>query len=155
LVPSGACPFNATAGADPLAVNPLQLTTSVNQLALTGITPTQIDQVLASPNSTQVFLTYAASTATGLLPLYVPSTTPGAAGTLSYVQLSSGAQDPLAAIFSPDLSTLFVSTTGDNLIHLLSTGTLTDGQTLNPLLRDANNNLIPAQFLAVKPRPTT
>jgi hypothetical protein len=157
LVPSGMCPFSA--GADPLAAPPVTLTTTVNQLALSNITPGQIDQVLASPASTQVFLTYTASAtgpaATGLLPLYVPSTTAGAPGTLTYVQLSSGAQAPVAGIFSPDDQTLFVSTTGDNLIHQLSTSTLTDGQTLNPVLHDANDNLVPAQFLVVKPRPTT
>ena len=155
IVPSGTCPYNATPGGDPLAVNPVQLTTSVNQLALSNITPTQINQVIAAANSAQVFLTYTAPAATGLLPLYVPSTTPGAPGTISYVQLASGAQAPIAGVFSPDIQSFFVSTTGDNIIHQLSTGTLTDTQTLNPLLRDANNNPVPAQFLVVKPRATT
>jgi hypothetical protein len=148
LVPTGTCPAVTSA-------NPVTLTTTVNQLALSGITPTQIDQVLASPNSSQIFLTYAASTATGLVPLYRPSSTAGAPGTLSYVQLASGAQAPVAGVFSPDISTLFVSTSGDNLIHQLSTGTLTDGQTLNPQLRDADGNVVPAQYLVVKPRPTS
>jgi hypothetical protein len=155
LVPEGMCPYNTTANADPLSGTPLQFATNLNQLSLTGISPTQIDQVIASPNSKQVFLTYASTSASGLLPLYVPSTTAGAAGALSYVQLATGAQAPIAGVISPDTNTLFVSTTGDNLIHQLSTGTLTEGQTLNPQLRDANNNLVPAQFLVVKPRPTT
>jgi hypothetical protein len=155
LVPSGTCPYNATVGADPLSVPPLQLATTFNQLALTNIAPTQIDQVLAAPNSAQVFFTYTAPAATGLLPLYVPSATAGAAGTLTYVQLASGAVDPIAGVFSPDIQSFFVSTTGDNLIHQLSTGALTDTDTLNPELRDTNNNLVPAKFLVVRPRPTT
>ncbi len=155
LVPSGVCPYNATAGGDPLAVNPLTFATTFNQLPLTGIAATQINQVLPSPNSAQVFLTYTAAASTGLLPFYVPSTTPGTPGTLRNVQLSGAAQDPFVGVFSPDIQSFFVGTTGDNLIHQLSTGTLTDTQTLNPLLRDANNNLVPAQFLVVKPRPTT
>jgi hypothetical protein len=155
VVPRGMCPHMSGVGVDPLSGPPLQFATSNNQLPLSGITATQIDQVLAAPNSEQVFITYSASAATGLLPLYVPSATPGAAGTLSNVQLASGAQAPIVGVFSPDIKTFFVSTTGDNLIHQLSTGTLVDGQTLNPLLRDANNNPAPAQFLVVKPRPTT
>ncbi len=151
LVPSGTCPAVNSA-------NPLQLSTNVNQLALANITPAQINQVIAAANSAQVFFTYTASAttpATGLLPLYVPSQTAGAVGALSYVQLAGGAQAPLAGVFSPDIASFFVSTSGDNLIHQLSTGTLTDTQTLNPLLRDANNAPVPAQFLVVKPRATT
>lgn len=148
LVPSGACPAVT-------AATPLQLTTSFNQLVLSGITPTQIDQVLASPDSSKIFFTYTASGATGLLPLYVPSASAGAAGTLTNVQLASGAEAPIAGVFSPDIATLFVSTSGDNLIHQLSTGALTEGTTLDPLLKDANNHAVPAQFLVVKPRATT
>ena len=148
LVPSGACPSVT-------AANPLTLTTTFNQIPLSGIAATQINQVLASPDSSKVFFTYASTSASGLLPLYVPSATAGAPGTLTNVQLGTGAQAPLAGVFSPDMASFFVSTTGDNLIHQLSTGTLTDILTLNPLLRDANNNIVPAQFLVAKPRPTT
>ena len=66
-VPIGTCP--AVTGP------PLALTTTFNQLPFTGITPTQIHQVLISPDSTQTFITYGADAATGLLPLYLPSTT--------------------------------------------------------------------------------
>lgn len=149
VAPLGACPGIAT--------NPGTLTfsTTLRQLALTGITPTQIDQVLSSPDSTKAFITYTASAATGLLPLYVPSATLGGTGTLQNLQLTSGAVDPIAGIFSPDSTSFFVSTTGDNLLHIVSTGTLTDTGTLNPQLIDTNGAPVPAQFLASKPRPTT
>ncbi len=153
LVPAGSCPY--IAGADPLAGPPLTLTTSFHQLPLTGITPTAINQVVASPDSSKVFVTYTAAAATGLLPLYAPSSAAGAPGTLTGVQLETGAVDPIAGVFSPDDTTFFVSTTGDNLIHQLLTGTLKEGTPLNPLLRNANNALVPAQFIAVKPRATT
>ena len=50
--------------------------------------------------------------ASGLLPAYKPSTSFGTAGTLSNVQLSTGAQAPISGAFSPDDSTFFVGTSG-------------------------------------------
>jgi hypothetical protein len=155
LVPSGSCPFNSTIGGDPLATTPVTLATTYQQLPLSGITPTQINQVLASANSTQIFFTYDANNATGIVPMYTPSPTAGAIGSLTNIQLNTGAQDPIAGIISPDTTNFFVSTTGDNLIHQVSTSTLKDLQTLNPQLNDPNNQPVPAQFLVAKPRPTT
>ncbi len=122
---------------------------------MTGITPTQINQVLASPDSSKAFITYTAANGSGVLPLYTPSTVAGAAGTLSSVQLAAGALAPLAGVFSQDSANFFVSTTGDNLVHEVSTTTLTDTLQLNPQLIDSTGKAVPAQFLAVKPRPTT
>ncbi len=149
VAPIGACPGVTT------PAGPLSIQTTLQQLALTGITPTQIDQVLASPDSSKAFITYTAAAASGLLPLYTPSATPGAAGTLSNVQLATGAVAPIAGVFSPDASTFFVSTTGDNLIHVVGTSALSDTQQLNPQLTGANGQPVPARLLVSKARPTT
>ena len=146
-VPIGTCP--AVTGP------PLALTTTFNQIPFVGVTPSQIHQVVTSPNSAQTFVTSGAAAASGLLPLYVPSTSAGAPGTLTNVQLGPGAADPVAGVFSPDGSTFFVSTTGDNLVHVLNTGTFADSHQINPQLQDPSGNAVPAQFLATRPRPTT
>jgi len=144
-VPVNACP----------AYGGPALTIPTNPVTATlPVAATEIDQVVSSPDSSLVFVTYNAAAATGLLPYYQPVNT-GALGALGTVQLSSGAQAPVAGVFSPDGSIFFVSTSGDNLVHLLNTGTLTDTQTLNPQLTDASGVAVPAQFMAVKSRPTT
>jgi trimeric autotransporter adhesin len=145
-VPVNACPaYNTT---------PLTLTTSFNTQAL-PVSATEIDQVVSSPYATLAFVTYQGSGATGVLPYYVPSTTNYAFGSLSTVQLSTGAQAPVSGIFSPDGSIFFTSTSGDNLIHLVDTTTLTDTTTIDPKLTNPSGAAVPAQFLAVKSRSTT
>jgi hypothetical protein len=150
--PTGACP--AYTGP------PLTLTTSVNTGGL-PVTPTEIDQVVSSPDSSVAFVTYTDAAGTGLLPYYNPSTTAGAFGTLGVVQLSTGALAPVAGVFSPDGTIFFTSTSGDNLVHMVNTTTLTDTQTLNPnltsdpLATGGKTVPVPAQFLAVKSRSTT
>ncbi len=146
-VPTGPCPA--------ITGNPLSFTTTLNATPLTGITPTEIDQVVADPDSTVAFVLYNSTSGTGLLPAYQPSAAAGAAGTLSNVQLSGTAQNPIAGIFSPDETIFFVSTSGDNLIHYVSPTTLLDTQTINPGLKDPSGNPVPVQMMAVKPRPTT
>lgn len=139
---------------------------SINTAAL-GVSPTEITQVVTSPDATMSFVTYEANSATGLLPAYKPSATFGAPGTLSNVQLSHGAQAPIAGAFSPDDSTFFVGTTGDNLLHLVDVPTLADTRTIDPKLPKceqvpANGTptcdptaTVPIQFIAVQPRSTT
>ena len=145
-VPIGACPdYNGP---------PLTLTTSVNTGTL-PVAPTEIDQVVSSPDSSVAFVTYNAGTASGVLPYYQPSAGAGAFGTLGSVQLSSGGQAPVAGVFSPDGTIFFTSTSGDNLVHMVSTSSLTDTQTLDPKLTNGSGVAVPAQFLAVKSRPTT
>jgi len=113
-----------------------------------GVSPSEIDQVVASPDSSTAFVTYTASSASGALPYYQPST-----GTLKTLQLSSGAVDPIAGIFSPDGSIFFVSTTGDNLVHQVTVSSFVDsGTTINPKLTDATGNAVAPQFFAVKSR---
>jgi hypothetical protein len=146
-VPTGECPA--------IAGTPLSFATTLNQTPLAGITPSEIDQVVADPDSSVAFVLYNSTAGSGLLPTYQPSTTQGAAGTLTNVQLSGTAQNPIAGIFSPDETIFFVSTSGDNLIHYVNPSTLTDTQTINPGLTDANGKPTPVQMMAVKPRPTT
>jgi hypothetical protein len=150
-VPTGPCP--AYSAPPPAVTTPLTLATGFNTAPL-PVAATEIDQVISSPYSTVAFVTYNATAATGALPYYLPLTT-GALGTLGTVQLSTGAHAPIAGIFSPDGSIFFTSTSGDNLVHLVNTTTLTDTQTINPLLTNGTGTAVPAQFLAVKSRSTT
>ena len=153
-VPIGACP--GAGGATP-PTQELTLTTTLNPAAFPGgITPSEIDQVVADPDSTVAFVTYNGTGGTlGQLPYYQPSATPGTNGTINNVHLSGTAQAPIAGIFSPDETIFFVSTTGDNLIHYISPTTFMDMQTINPGLTNVQGQPVPVQMMAVKPRPTT
>jgi len=128
---------------------------SINTTALTNITPSEITEVVGSPDATMSFVTYTATSASGLLPAYKPSTTFGVAGTLTNVQLSTGAQAPISGVFSPDDSTFFVGTSGDNLLHIVDVPTLTDKQTIDPKLVNPSGTPVPVQFIAMQPRSTT
>ncbi len=158
-VPVGACP--AYSGPNNTSSPPLTLNTSFSSGTL-PVTPTELHQVVSSPYSNLAFVTYSATAGTGLLPYYIPTaatstTTTSVFGTLGTVQLTSGAQAPLAGVFSPDGSIFFVSTSGDNLVHLIDTtgATPTDTQTISPALTNGSPTPVPAQFLAVKSRSTT
>ncbi len=144
-VPIGACPAYTAA--------PLTVPTTPNSQAL-PVTASEIDQVVSSPDSSVAFVTYQGAAATGAVPYYTPSST-GTFPALGTVQLSSGALAPIAGIFSPDGSIFFTSTSGDNLVHMVGTSTLTDTQTLDPKLTNGTGTPVPAQFLAVKSRSTT
>jgi hypothetical protein len=182
-IPTGMCPVNG----------PLTFTSSSNQTALNVPTGTSINQVLASPNSQLAFVTFfptttPPATSSGLPAYQVPCTTaqqasptgcpagqvPPGGQSLSYVPLktSSGSPAPavpLAGVFSPDTNTFYVSTSGDDLVHFISTTSpLTDTQQINPGLTcgttttaDSNSFLncnigqvVPALFLASRPRPS-
>lgn len=148
-VPTGACPAIDSG-------TPLQFPTTFFQSPLTDIAPTEITGIVPDTDSSVAFVTYNMSSgATGLLPAYKPSSAADAAGTLSNVQLSTGAQAPIVGAFSPDNSTFFVGTSGDNLLHLVDVPTLTDKQKIDPKLTDPNGNPVPVQFIAVQPRTTT
>lgn len=151
-IPTGMCPSTDPGNPDGNTASiGIKLATSFNQLPL-GITASEIDQVVASPNSNIAFVTYNAAAGTGILPAYAPSATSGSVGTLTPIQLSGKAQSPVAGIFSPNETIFFVSTTGDNLVHYINTTSLTDTQTINPGLVDASGNPVPVQMMAVKPR---
>jgi trimeric autotransporter adhesin len=156
-VPIDACPTDANGQTTGITFNPPPV---VNQTSLAAYGITNINQVVAATNSLEAFVTYnSAATAPpaggALLPVYKPATEAGTLGSLSSVTLAGTALAPVSGIFSPDNSIFFAGTTGDNLLHLISTSTLLDTQQINPKLTDINGNPLPPVFLAVKPRPTT
>ncbi len=147
-VPTGPCPA--------ITGDPLSFTTTLNQTTFpTGVTPSEIDGVVASPDSSVAFVLYNSTSASGLLPYYQPSGTAGAAGSLGTLQLSGTAQAPVSGIFSPDETIFFVGTSGDNLIHYVDPVTLKDTQTINPGLTSPSGQPVPVQLMAIKPRSTT
>ncbi|HTX40785.1 MAG TPA: hypothetical protein VMD25_03065 [Acidobacteriaceae bacterium] len=165
-VPVGACPDYSTS--PPLTLPTTFASQGLPLAASTGVT--EIDEVVSSPYSNLAFVAYQGSGATGEVPYYVPtpvtsSTTSLTPGTLSAFQLStiSGAsapQSPVAGIFAPDGSLFFVSTSGDDLIHVLDTSTGTpiiysQLPSIDPKLVNPSGTPVPAQFLAVKSVPTT
>jgi trimeric autotransporter adhesin len=143
-LPGGACP--ATTGIT-IPVTPLHT-------ALTGVNASTFNSVVASPDSTLGVVTYTpAGTATGApLPVYnVPAT---GLGTLQNVLLT-GATAPVSAIFSPDGTALYVGTAGDGKLHVIAVPGLTDSLQLATNLVDLQNNPVPADLIAVRPRPVT
>jgi hypothetical protein len=156
-VPIDACPTDANSQTTGIVFNPPPV---ANQASLAAYGITNINQVIAATNSLEAFVTYSSAAATppaggALLPVYKPSATAGALGTLGSVKLTGNALAPVAGIFSPDNTIFFAGTTGDDLLHLIDTTSLTDTQQINPKLTDINGNPLPPVFLAVKPRPTT
>jgi hypothetical protein len=156
-VPIDACPGDANGQTTGIVFNPPPV---VNQTSLAAYGITNINQVVAATNSLEAFVTYSSDATTtpaggALLPVYKPSTTAGALGTLSSVALSGTALAPVAGVFSPDNTIFFAGTTGDDQLHLIDTTTLLDTKQINPKLTDINGNPLPPVFLAVKPRPTT
>jgi hypothetical protein len=148
--PVGACPQPTPTTSKGFTLYPYTASTP-----FTGITPSEIDQVVTSPDSSVAFVTYQSASANGLLPAYQPSATAKQQGTLSNVQLSGSAGAPIAGAFSPDGSLFFVSTTGDDLVHIVNTSTLKDTQTISPNLVNTSNKPTPPQFVVVKSRSTT
>ncbi len=154
-VPIGACPTNnlGLKFQQGSGTNPGDF--AINTTALSNIAPSEITEIVSSPTATTSFVTYNAANASGLLPAYNPSTTFGVAGTVTNVQLSTGALAPLSGVFSPDDSTFFVGTSGDNLLHVIDVPSLTDTQTINPKLTNPSGAAVPVEFIVVQPRSTT
>ena len=198
--PNAQCP-ETTTGAPPNQVQtmtPLSTNPTLNgSVNLTGITnAAAIDQIVPgeAPTTASVttaapiaFVTYNAptgSTAVAQLPYYLPQASGiGPLGYVTFADSSSATPPtaPLAGAFSPDNSTFFVSTAGDNEIHLLSIPTNvsasappTDTQQISPNLpactpvtaggNDAGclypsapgpNTVVPATTIAIKPRSVT
>lgn len=143
----GTCPAFAS--------TPLSFSTTLSQTAFpAGVAPSEIDNVVASPDSTIAFVLYNSTTASGLLPYYLPATSSTAAS-LNTLQLSSGALAPVSGIFSPDETIFFVGTSGDNLVHYIDPVGLKDTLTINPGLLNGQGQPVPVQMMAVKPRSTT
>jgi len=153
-----ACPLtNPPANMPPTSLA-LQFSNTFNAAPLSGITNVgQITGVLPTSDSSIAFVTYTLSNPGGTpspyLPAYAPA--PSGLGAVSYVHLSGTATAPLAAVLSSDNSTVFVGTSGDNLVHLINRGALTDSSTLNPGLTSPAGAAVPVNLIVQKPRKTT
>ncbi len=180
-VPNGQCP---PAVPDPttgvLQLQPLTIPYTLNPPQTLNINATAVDQVVTSPAAVTQgtsaspynlsFVTYTGTTTNATLPYYKQATGSSAPGTVGYVTLNgaSAITAPVAGAFSADNSLFFVSTSGDNMIHYIDTGTLTDTQQISPNLpacapgsdpgctiTSPTTNPVPATAIAVKPRSTT
>jgi len=178
-VPNGACPSSTSGATQTLLPLTFQHpATPYTQAALT-VNATAINQIVASPVSNLAFITYNGTSANAQLPFYLPASN-GAAGTVGYVTLTgaSAITAPLAGAFTPDDSTFFVSTAGDNKIHYISIPTTpsianppTDTQQISPNLPactslanggndvgctfNGTGTIVPATAIVVTPRSTT
>ncbi|MBB5056118.1 hypothetical protein HDF16_000787 [Granulicella aggregans] len=155
--------------------NGLTFSSLVAPIPLTGIVPTAITGVLPTSDSKVAFVTYTGTS--GLLPFYVPPTfgsggnTSGVAipGHYYTIPLTTPAIAPVGGTISADNTTLYVGTSGDALVHLISTtgctdpaaiGTTTceDTKTIAPNLPSATGaagTFAVPNLLVQKPRKTT
>jgi hypothetical protein len=147
-----ACPLtNPAPGTVSPASQALGFSNTVNAAPLSSITASAITGILPASDSSIAFITYTGSS--GLLPAYAPA--PSGLGTVSYVHLSGAATAPLAGVLSSDNGTVYVGTSGDNLVHLIDRSTLTDSSTLAPNLTNPAGATVPVNLIVQKPRKTT
>ena len=155
-IPQGACPAVPASGT---SVIPSFSPTLATNPAFTGIAPIAITGVTATSDSAFGFVSYTGTG--GAVPQYNPATQ-----ALSYVKLSGSAIAPVAQVLSTDNQTLFVGTTGDNFVHLLTRGTagFTDSASNNggivvPLVPQlpsvTGTGLATPNLLVQRPRRTT
>jgi hypothetical protein len=136
-IPSGNANGTATSVACPM-VGGLSFSSVPTPTTLAGVTATAITGVLPTADSTEAFVTYTGSG--GILPVYAPQT-----GQMSYVKLSGTATAPISGVMSADTSMLYVGTSGDNLVHLITTkGAPADSSTIAPNLVAAPGQSVPA-----------
>ena len=176
-IPTTTCPGVSAGAQNGATLSPLTTNAALTaSMAVSKINAAAVNQVIASPASSLVFLTYTGTTGNtnAQLPYYIPST--GGAGTLNYLPLTGGSaiSAPIAGAFSPDNKLFFVSTAGDNKIHYIDiTGaTPKDTQQISPNLpactpvsqggvdpgcnAPANGpSVVPASVITVRPRATT
>ncbi len=160
--------------------------TAVNQV-VAGTAPTTASVTTAAPIAFVTYSTPSTSTTAAQLPYYLPQVTGvGPVGYVTFADSTSATPPiaPLAGAFSPDHSIFFVSTAGDNEIHLITipaslslAAPPTDTQQLSPGLpactpvSDGGNDagcqypttlpaptpttVVPATVITVKPRSVT
>ena len=119
-----------------------------------GVTASAITGLIARSDSAAAFVTY---TGSGSLPAYNPATK-----TISQIALTGSATAPVVGTISSDNLTVYVGTSGDNLVHLINTTTMTDdsSKTINPkLLQFVNGNdgttYVTPNLLVQHPRKAT
>jgi hypothetical protein len=152
-IPIGGCPLPAGGPSGTLSLLSPGLTFSntLSTTILSPVTATAIDGVVPTSDSSVAFITYTGSG--GVLPAYSP--TASGPGLTTYIKLSGTATAPLAGVLSADNSTFFAGTSGDNLVHLITRSSLTDGSTIAPNLTSPGGAPVPVNLLAQKPRRTT
>jgi hypothetical protein len=139
-IPLGACPVNGLTFNSTTNTTTLPVATAT---AITGITPTS--------DSSIAFVTYTGTG--GILPTYAPQSS--GLGIVGSIKLSGTATAPVAAALSTDDTTLYVGTSGDNLIHIISRTTLKDTGTIAPVLPDVNGNQATPNLIVQRPRKLT
>ncbi len=111
-------------------------TAAANTTVATGLTAGTITGVYPASDSSLAVITNTAATGqanTGAtIELYRPSST--GAGTVSSITLADGATAAVAGAISTDSRFFYAGTSGDNLLHFLTLGTLTDSRQINPQL---------------------
>lgn len=189
-IPTTQCPISInTSGPVPVqTLEPLPIAhpstpyvTAALGNAQNPVTATAVNQIVTSPAAVSAgttvapyslsFITYTGDTPGNTLPYYKQATSAtDALGTVGYVSLNgaSAVTAPVAGAFSSDGTIFFVSTSGDNLIHYISTTSLTDTQQIAPSLPECTpgtdpdclvgtptNEPVPTTVIVVKPRATT
>jgi hypothetical protein len=173
-IPSTECPRSGNQlQALPIDHTLNQTTVNVDATAVNAIvtSPAAVKQGVSVAGNSLSFVLYNGSTAGAPLPYYVQTTAETSSlGTVGYLTLtgSSAVTAPIAGAFSPDNTLFFVSTSGDNKIHYIDTGTLKDTQQISPDLPACAPgsdpgckvtapapSVVPATVIWVKPRATT
>ena len=146
----GACPVAFTSAPGP----PMPL----------GVAAATITNLLTTSDSAYAFVTYTGTG--GSVPQYTQSAIPGTPGSLKDVKLTTYTTAPIApvsGVISADNNTLYVGTTGDNLVHKLirGAGGFTDSASpstppINPQLPAfTGSGFATPNFLAQRPRKAT
>jgi hypothetical protein len=152
-IPTGACPL-PPGGTSATVTTPspgLTFSNTPSTTVLTPVTATAITGVIPSSDSAFAFVTYLGSG--GVLPAYAPAAS--GPGLTTYIKLSGAATAPIVGVGSTDNTAFYVGTSGDNLVHIINRGTLTDSSTLAPGLVNANGVIVPVNLMVQKPRKTT
>jgi trimeric autotransporter adhesin len=174
-IPSTECPRSSTGQLQALTIQHTlnQTTVNVDATAVNAIvtSPAAVKQGVNTAGSSLSFVLYNGATAGATLPYYVQTTADtNSLGTVGYLTLtgSTAVTAPVAGAFSPDNTLFFVSTSGDNKIHYIDTGSLKDTQQISPnlpactpgsdpdcKLTGTPPSVVPATAIWVKPRSTT
>jgi hypothetical protein len=124
---SGGCPVTFISNPrTPIPLTGATVDTTVNNTIFTS----GVANLLITSDSAFAFLTYTGSG--GVVPQYAPAT--GGYTAVKLQTTAAGApQSPVSGAVSADNGTLFVGTTGDNLVHRLTRGMTGFSDTLTPI----------------------